>query len=116
MLCEIDNIVKYSCGLNHLGDGNYYIILATRNLKRLKKDIGDPVSLEIYEDPNPLGVKIPDVLNVLLEQDDNIREVFDNLTDGKKRSLIFSINRIKDIDLQVQKILKFIEENCFSSK
>ena len=107
--CNIDGKIEYSCGLNHLGDGNFFIILSTKNLKKLGKTLGDQVDFEIYEDPNPLGVEIPEVLEVLLEQDEFAKEVFDKITDGKKRSLIYSINRIKNIDLQVEKSLAFLE-------
>lgn len=106
--CEIDKVLSYSCGLNHLGDGNFFIILSNARLKKLKKGLGDPISFEIYEDPNPLGVEVPEVLQVLLAQDPDSKEVYDKLTDGKKRSLIYSIQRVKNIDLQVQKILEFL--------
>ena len=110
LVCTIDQKVSYSCGLNHMGDGNFFIIVATRYMKQLKKQIGDIVAFEITEDPNPLGVKIPEALAVLLEQDEAAKAVFDKITDGKKRSLIYSIQKIKDIDKQVQKTLDFLEE------
>ena len=110
LVCTIDEKVSYSCGLNHMGDGSFFIIVATRYMKQLKKQIGDIVVFEITEDPNPLGVKIPEALAVLLEQDEAAKAVFDKITDGKKRSLIYSIQKIKDIDKQVQKSLDFLEE------
>ncbi len=107
--CEIDNVVSYSCGLNHLGDGNFFIIVATKYLRRLKKELGDNVQFKIYEDPNPLGVEEPEVLLVLLDQDPNAKTIYGRLTDGKKRSLIYTIKRIKSVDTQVSKILQFLE-------
>ncbi|OJJ17321.1 DUF1905 domain-containing protein [marine bacterium AO1-C] len=111
LICVIDDTVQYSCGLNHLGDGNYFIIVATKYLKKLKKETGDVVRFKIYEDPNPLGVAIPEVLQVLIEQDDLVKKQFEQYSDGKKRSLIYTIYKIKNIDLQVQKVYKFLEEN-----
>ena len=66
------------------------------------------MSFEIYEDPNPLGVEVPEVLDVLLVQDDQLKAIYDKLTDGKKRSLIYSINKVKNVDLQVEKITTFL--------
>jgi len=111
LVCEIDEVVKYSCGLNHLGDGNYFIIVAMKYLKKLKKELGDVVNFKIYEDPNPLGVKIPEVLQALITQDDLVKSRFEQYSDGKKRSLIYTIYKIKNIDLQVQKVYQFLEEN-----
>lgn len=106
--CTIDQKVSFSCGLNHFGDGNFFIIVATRHLKSLGKGLGDPVSFEIFEDPDPLGVKVPEVLQVLIDQDEGLKVIYDKLTDGKKRSLIYSIKSVKDVDKQVQKILAFL--------
>ncbi|MEM1135717.1 MAG: DUF1905 domain-containing protein [Bacteroidota bacterium] len=108
LICVIDNEVNYACGLNHLGDGNYYIIVASKYLKKLAKSVGDTVHFEIYEDPNPLGVEVPEVLQVLIDQDDDVKTNYENLTDGKKRSLIYSIANIKNLDIQIQKILAFL--------
>ncbi|GAB5527336.1 MAG: hypothetical protein Roseis2KO_52080 [Roseivirga sp.] len=110
LICTIDDKVSYSCGLNHYGDGNYFIILSTKNFKKLGKQLGDMVSFEIYEDPNPLGVEVPEVLQVLLDQDPEAKTTFESMTDGRKRSLIYTIKPVKDIDKQVQKILTFLEE------
>ncbi|MEM9884658.1 MAG: YdeI/OmpD-associated family protein [Bacteroidota bacterium] len=110
LICIIDDKLSYQCGLNHLGDGNFYVILATAKLKSLGKQLGDEVHFQIKEDPNPLGVAIPEVLEALLEQDADAKSIFESLSDGKKRSLIFSIQKIKNIDLQVEKILAFLEK------
>lgn len=108
--CILDEKVEYSCGLNHLGDGNFYIIVATKVLKSLSKHLGDTVAFEIFEDPNPLGVEVPEVLEVLLDQDDEAKAIYDKLTDGKKRSLIYTIKSVRDLDKQVNKALNFLNE------
>lgn len=109
MICDIDSTVNFRCGLNHLGDGNFYVIVAGKYLKKLNKSLGQQVSYTIKEDPEQLGVDIPEVLIVLLEQDSNLKEIFDNLTDGKKRSLIYGIIRIKDIDKQIKLIIEYLQ-------
>jgi len=102
LICSLDAKVSYQCGLNHLGDGNFFIILARKHLKPLQKEQGDAVRCELLEDPNPLGVAMPDVLEALLTQDDDLQKRYDQFTDGKKRGLIYSMNTTKDIDRQVR--------------
>lgn len=108
LICTIDNTVSLNCGLNHLGNGNYYIMVAKRYIKPLQKDKGDLVFYTLEEDPNPLGVAIPEVLEAFLAQDEDGKAIFDQLTDGRKRTLIFSVLRIKNIDKQVQAIQNFL--------
>ena len=114
--CVIDQKVTLSCGLNHLGDGNYFIIVATRHVKSLGKEHNDMVTFEIFEDPNPLGVAVPEVLQVLIDQDPGLKKIYDSFTDGKKRTLIYSIKGVKDIDKQVQKALAFFNEQNRKSR
>lgn len=110
LLCTLENEISYSCGLNHFGDGDYFIILSSRYVKKLKKEVDDTIQFEIIEHPDPLGVFVPEVLTVFLDQDAEAKEIFDSLTDGKKRTLIFAIGRIKSIDIQLRKIREFLIE------
>jgi hypothetical protein len=116
IICTIDNVVSYRCGLNHLGDGNFYVIIAGKYLDKLGKELGEEVRFKIEEDPDQLGVEVPEVLTVFLEQDSDSKAIYDNLTDGKKRSLIYSFNKIKDIDRQVKIIMDFLSKEKLKLK
>ena len=70
---------------------------------------GEKVFFEIFEDPNPLGVEVPEVLKALLMQDPVAERVWNKLTDGRKRTICHSTMRIKNIDLQVERALEFFE-------
>lgn len=109
LICTLDNQLEFRCGLNHLGDGNFFVILSGKNLKVLGKTVGDSISFQLHEDPDPLGVPMPEVLQVLLDQDESMKNKFDQLTMGKKRNIIFQIARIKDVDKQVSKALSLID-------
>lgn len=102
LVCTLDNRVTYPCGLNHLGDGDFFIILSTKRLKALGKGVTSKVLCKLEKDPNELGVDVPEVLEALLAQDDELRTRYERLTDGKKRGLIYSIANLKDIDKQVK--------------
>jgi len=108
IICTIDDEISYRCGLNHLGDGNFFVIVATKYLDQLGKQLDDTVNFKIDKDPDQLGVEMPEVLGVFLEQDSESKKIFDKLTDGKKRSLVFGINKIKNIDRQIQAITEFL--------
>lgn len=77
-------------------------------MAKVGKELGDKIQFHLREDPNPLGVDMPEVLTVLLEQDEALKARFDKLTLGKKRSIIHQMNKIKDIDKQVKKSITLI--------
>lgn len=110
-LCTLEGDLTFQCGLNHLGDGNFFIILSSSNLASVQKKLGDKIHFELNEDPNPLGVDMPEILEAVIEQDEQLKAIFESLTLGKKRNIIHQINRIKDIDKQIQKSIKLINES-----
>ncbi|AZQ58168.1 DUF1905 domain-containing protein [Maribacter sp. MJ134] len=116
IICTIDANVSYRCGLNHLGDGNFYVIVAGKYLEKLNKELGEEVDYRIDEDPDQLGVDMPEVLTVFLAQDSDSKAIFDKLTDGKKRSLIYSFVKLKDIDKQVKIINDFLAKESQKMK
>ncbi|MGD1893613.1 MAG: YdeI/OmpD-associated family protein [Cyclobacteriaceae bacterium] len=109
-ICTIEENVTFQCGLNHLGDGNFFIILGSKNLKAANKKLGNTLHFTLQKDPNPLGVAMPEVLEALLEQDDTLKAIFEKLSMGKKRHVIHSINKIKDIDKQINAAIRVIHE------
>ena len=70
--------------------------------------LGQTFTFSVCEDPNPLGVSLPESLQVLLDQDHWLSKKFESLTDGKKRAIIHQINRIKNVDLQIQRAQELI--------
>ncbi len=116
VICTIDNTLSFRCGLNHLGNGNFFIIVAKKHLDTLGKDSGDSVEYRVDKDPDQLGVEMPEVLEVLLSQDTDAKRIFDALTDGKKRSLIYSLARTKDMDIQVRNIMDFLDQEGLKMK
>ena len=108
LICKLDNKLSFQCGLNHLGDGNFFIILSTKNLETVGKQLGDKIKFELTIDPNPLGVDIPEVLESIIEQDNDLKKKFEKLTLGKQRNVIHQINKIKNIDLQIKKTIELI--------
>lgn len=108
LICTLDQKLTFQCGLNHLGNGNYFIILPAKSLKSYDIKLGDSVQFEINIDPNPLGVDIPETIESLLEQDDELKSKFQKLSLGKQRSIIFYVMKIKDIDRQIEKTIDLI--------
>ena len=109
--CTI-NDYTFPCGLNHLGNGHFFVILGKEKMKKSGALLNELVQFTLAVDPNPLGVEEPEVLSVLLDQDRFAKKQYNQLTDGKKRSLIFTLQKTKNLDLQVQKIVSFLEEQA----
>ena len=91
------------CGLNHMGDGHFFVIVGKKVAEALGLSLGSEVQFTITPDPDPLGAPIPEAIQVYLDQDSEAKAAWDALTDGKKRNIIFTAGRVKNQDLQVRK-------------
>lgn len=81
--------------------------------KRYQKELGvfpsDFFEVQLKEDTSRYGVDVPEAFQAVLDSDPDGAALFELLTDGKKRSLIYFIKRIKREQTQVDKTLIIFE-------
>ena len=111
MVCTRNSEVSWRCGSNHLGEGNFFIIVAGQYLQRLTPKVGGQVHFRIEEAAYQRGVEVPEELQVFLSQDEESKKVYSLMPDGKKRSLIHSLIKLKNMDIQVKKFGLFSVKN-----
>ena len=100
--CSINNNTPYQCALMHMENG-YYILVKNPLRKKLGIDEGDQLTVVIEKDHSEFGHEVPESFQVLLDQDDEGRAFFEELTKGKQRSLIYIVKQVKNVDSQLAK-------------
>jgi len=82
--------------------------------KRYQKQLGifpsDYFQLQLYEDTSKYGVEMPEELEAVLQSDPEAYQIFESFSDGKKRTLIYYILKIKTSQIRIDKAL-LISEN-----
>lgn len=77
--------------------------------KRYQKEMGifpsDYFELQLLEDITKYGVEVPEAFQAVMDSDPEGYELFESLTPGKKRSLIYYVARFKSPQTQVDKAL-----------
>ena len=102
VLCSINGNNPMHSALMHK-DGGYSIYVNTAQKKKLGIDEGDKVEVILEKDISKFGIPMPESFEVLLAQDDEGRSYFQSLTMGKQRSLIYIVQKVKNIDSQLAK-------------
>lgn len=102
ILCSINGNEPYQCALMHI-EGGYYILVNNQMRKKLAIDEGDEIEVSIEKDHSEFGHEVPESFQVLLDQDDDGRGYFEELTKGKQRSLIYLVKKVKNVDSQLAK-------------
>ena len=97
-------------GKLHFYQERYLISFGKRYQKELGVTTSDFFQLQLTENTTKYGVEMPASFEAVLASDPLAFEYFEQLTDGKKRSLIYSISRYKSEQTQIDKAL-IISEN-----
>lgn len=108
VICLADGHLEFSAAVMALGEGKGYLMLNGKRLKALKKREGDSVSLILKTDDSEYGMPMPDELQEILDQDEEIRTHFEALTPGKKRTILHYIGMVKNSELRLEKAIRFI--------
>jgi hypothetical protein len=109
ILCTINKNHQYQAALIHNGDGNYFILINKSLQKKAGIMLGDEVQVTIEKDTSDYGLPMPTEFEMVLEQDGQGQQLFEQLTPGKKRTLLFIVGKPKSSDLRIRNSIAVIE-------
>lgn len=89
--------------------GDYKMMFGKRLQKELNIFQNDYFEMQLYEDTSKYGVDVPEELDAVFLSDYEAFKIFENLTPGKKRSIIYAISRYKNSQTKIDKSLIMCE-------
>ncbi len=89
--------------------GRYIISFGKRYQKELGLNSEDEFTLTFSEDDSKYGVDMPEEFEAVLASDPEANEIFESFSDGKKRSLIYFVLRVKSSQTRIDKSLMVAE-------
>lgn len=108
IVATIGNLEPFQCGLMPYRNGAGYIIINKARQKVLNLKPGDKVQVSIRKDESEYGAPMPDELAALLAQDEEARQAFDALTPGKKRAVMYGVNRERGVERRIEMAVKLL--------
>ncbi len=109
VVCILNENLTLHCAIMPYQDA-WYISMNKGNLKKLGLKVGSPVEVSICKDHSEYGLPMPEELGEVLEQDPLAKGYFDQLTAGKKRSLIHLVNGVKSTDKRIERALMIADK------
>lgn len=100
VVCSINGSKGFQCALMPWGE-LFYIIVNKQKRDALSIFAGDTVNVELFKDESKYGLPMPAELKEVLKQDPEGNRLFHALTEGKQRSLLYFVGKIKDIDRRI---------------
>lgn len=83
----------------------HFFYLNQKTAKLLNKAAGEAIKIEVVADESEFQAPFNEVFNEVINSDEAAKKAFSKLTDGSKRAIIFTINRYKMTQTQIDKSL-----------
>ena len=108
IICTINNLYTFHCAMIPKNPF-HYIMLSKEKIVALKLNINVEISIEINPDKSQYGIDISEEFQEVLDSDENGKILFEKLTPGKQRSLIYLMNKTKNVTLKIEKSFVILE-------
>jgi hypothetical protein len=110
VVATIGSLEPFQCGLMPMRTGEGFLIVNNERQKKLNLSEGDEVVVSITADTSEYGAPMPEELEAILEQDPEAKAIFDGLTAGKKRAVMYAVNRAKGVEARIEIAVKALTD------
>ncbi|BAO76775.1 YdeI/OmpD-associated family protein [Winogradskyella sp. PG-2] len=101
--------IEFYAALKKEKTGLFQIYFSKNKQKELGIFMNDYFTLQVFEDTSKYGVDMSEELEAVLMSDYEACTIFESLTPGRKRSIIYTISRYKSAQMRVNKALLITE-------
>jgi Bacteriocin-protection, YdeI or OmpD-Associated/Domain of unknown function (DUF1905) len=110
VVCKINDSLDFHCAFMPKKEGGFYINIGSSVCNALNLKLGDDITLSFSEDTSEYQFDMPEELTEVFYQDPDAFAIFDRLTDGNKRSLIYLVNAVKSSEKRIERALRIVEK------
>jgi len=107
--CTLNDKVSFACSLMGNAKGAYKISVNKEHRERAGIVPGDICKVTLVGDDSEYGIPVPPELTEVLDQDPVAKKLFESLTNGRRRVIVWHINKAKDTDQRIRHALIILE-------
>lgn len=105
-ICTVNKTISFHGAIQKRKDGNHLIYLGSKILKQLNAKKGMIIHVDFKKDDTANQFEESEVWNEVINSDPEVKAIFNTLTPGNKRSIIYLITQVKSLDKQIERSLK----------
>jgi|GEM_PF-461643 len=109
VICTANGVVEFHGAILPKKEEGHFINIGSAICRKLKIKEGSRVKLSFQKDTTSYQFEMPDEFAQVLKTDLQANKVFEHLTDGNKRGLIYLITQVKSVDKRIERSLKIAE-------
>ncbi len=108
-ICKLNETVEFHCALMKKKEGGYFINIGSSICKRLKIKKGSLVTATFEIDKSKYQFEMPEELEEVLKTDKQALSIFEKITAGNKRGVIYLVSKVKSVEKRIEKSLRIAE-------
>lgn len=106
VITHLDKTIEFYAAIKKdKKSGDYKMMFSKAKQKELNISLGDEFTIQLFEDTTKYGVDMPEELEAVLLSDYDAYQIFESLTKGKQRSIIYGVTRFKGSQNKIDKSL-----------
>jgi hypothetical protein len=113
--CTLNDKVSFPCSLMGNAKGAYKISVNKEHRNTAGIVPGDTCKVTLVRDDSEYGIPVPPELVEVLDQDPAAKKLFESLTNGRRRVIVWHVDKVKDTDERICRaliILEHVKNNC----
>lgn len=110
VIAMLNNEVELHCALMPKKEGGYFINIGSTTCKKLKLKEGFKLNVSLTIDTSEYQFEMPAELKEVLATDPAANKVFQNLSEGNKRGLMYLVSQVKSSDKKIERALLIAEK------
>ena len=103
------NLEFYAAVKSDKKSDDFKMMFSKQKQKELNLCLGDDFEIQLFEDTSKYGVDVPEELEEVFLTDYEAYTIFETLTKGKQRSIIYGLLRFKSSQQKIDKALIMCE-------
>ena len=107
--CTLNDKVSFACSLMGNAKGTYKISVNKEHRDKAGIVPGDKCKVTLIRDDSEYGIPMPPELTEVLAQDPAAKKLFESLTNGRQRIIVWHVNKAKDTDQRIRHALILLE-------
>ena len=104
-VCTINDKVSFPCAPMPEGDNTFFIIINQKYRTQLGVKLGDILHVNMVVDESTYGMPLPAELEEMLAQEPQFDFYFHLLTPGKRRALIYIVDKLISKEKRLEKAI-----------
>ncbi len=108
-ICKLNGEVEFHCALMPKKEGGHFINVGSAICKKLKIKAGFKISATFRIDETEYQYVMPEELQAVLDTDPEADKIFQSLTPGNQRGLIYLVQQVKTSENKIERALKIAD-------